>query len=145
VAQDNVVVVTWANYHYRDFVMNWVEHLRATGCTAFIVGEHGGVTPRSRGNTVDGQPSEIGAAVQWTGLGPLAALPPLSASWRTASSMSCAAVRGARSRAWRSDKACPREPLQAPRMMATLFQSCCCWLTDSIQCLLSSCTRRRHG
>ena len=39
VAQDNVVVVTWANYHYRDFVMNWVEHLRATGCTAFIVGE----------------------------------------------------------------------------------------------------------
>lgn len=81
VAQDNTVVVTWANYHYRwggaaagfrgcagpawraagpnhllcvyasrhahhmvcfmhrrDFVMNWVEHLRATGCTAFIVG-----------------------------------------------------------------------------------------------------------
>lgn len=38
VAQDNMVVVTWANYHFRDFVMNWVEHLRATGCTAFIVG-----------------------------------------------------------------------------------------------------------
>jgi hypothetical protein len=32
------VVVTWANYHYRDFVMNWVEHLAAAGCNAYIVG-----------------------------------------------------------------------------------------------------------
>ena len=39
VAEDNVVLVTWANYHYRDFVMNWVEHLKAVGCNAFIVGE----------------------------------------------------------------------------------------------------------
>ena len=75
-AQDNVVVVTWANYHYRDFVMNWVEHLRATGCTAFIVGEYGGVgvgSGGSRGSAGDGQPSELAAAVQWTGLGHLRA------------------------------------------------------------------------
>ncbi|KAL4450568.1 hypothetical protein ABPG77_000924 [Micractinium sp. CCAP 211/92] len=38
VAQDRMVLVTWANFHYRDFVMNWVEHLRAVGCNAFIVG-----------------------------------------------------------------------------------------------------------
>lgn len=37
-AQDDMVLVTWANFHYRDFVMNWVEHLRAVGCNAFIVG-----------------------------------------------------------------------------------------------------------
>lgn len=34
-----MVVVTWANYHYRDFVMNWVEHLAAAGCNAYIVGK----------------------------------------------------------------------------------------------------------
>ena len=39
-AQENTVVVTWANWHYRDFVMNWVEHLRDTGCTGFIVGAY---------------------------------------------------------------------------------------------------------
>jgi hypothetical protein len=33
-----VVVVTWANFHYKDFVMNWVGHLNATGCKAFLVG-----------------------------------------------------------------------------------------------------------
>lgn len=38
VAQEGMVLVTWANFHYRDFVMNWVEHLRAVGCNAFIVG-----------------------------------------------------------------------------------------------------------
>lgn len=34
------VVVTWANYHYKDFVMNWVEHLKETGCDTFLVGEN---------------------------------------------------------------------------------------------------------
>jgi arabinosyltransferase len=34
------VVVTWANFHYKDFVMNWVEHLKETGCTTFLVGEN---------------------------------------------------------------------------------------------------------
>ncbi|KAL4439682.1 hypothetical protein ABPG75_002683 [Micractinium tetrahymenae] len=38
VAHNNTVLVTWANFHYRDFVMNWVEHLRKVGCHAFIVG-----------------------------------------------------------------------------------------------------------
>lgn len=34
------VVVTWANYHYKDFVMNWVEHLQETGCKTFLVGKN---------------------------------------------------------------------------------------------------------
>jgi len=34
------VVVTWANYHYKDFVMNWVEHLKETGCDTFLVGKN---------------------------------------------------------------------------------------------------------
>eukprot|EP00887_Chlorella_sp_A99_P001666 scaffold8.g1666.t1 len=38
VAESNTVMVTWANYHYRDFVFSWVHHLRATGCRAYIVG-----------------------------------------------------------------------------------------------------------
>ena len=32
------VVVTWANYHYLDFVLNWVHHIQKTGCNTFIVG-----------------------------------------------------------------------------------------------------------
>jgi len=50
VAEDNMVAVTMANYHYRDFVMNWVEHLRATGCNAFIVG----AWPQSVGMRLNG-------------------------------------------------------------------------------------------
>ena len=34
------VVVTWANYHYKSFVMNWVEHLKATGCVTYLVGKY---------------------------------------------------------------------------------------------------------
>ena len=30
-AVNNTVVVTWANYHYRDFALNWAEHLEAAG------------------------------------------------------------------------------------------------------------------
>lgn len=33
------IMVTWANYHYRDFVENWVAHLKEAGCKFFIVGE----------------------------------------------------------------------------------------------------------
>jgi hypothetical protein len=33
------LVVTWANFHYKDFVMNWVEHLQATGCKNYLVGK----------------------------------------------------------------------------------------------------------
>ena len=32
------VIITWANFHYQDFVMNWVAHLHATGCRTYIVG-----------------------------------------------------------------------------------------------------------
>lgn len=32
------VLVTWANFHYRDFVLNWYEHLNATGCTNVLIG-----------------------------------------------------------------------------------------------------------
>ena len=32
------VVVTWANYHYLDFALNWVHHMRKTGCESFLVG-----------------------------------------------------------------------------------------------------------
>ena len=38
VAQNNVVMVTWANHHYLDFVTNWVEHVQALGVRAYIVG-----------------------------------------------------------------------------------------------------------
>lgn len=38
VAINNTVMVTWANFHYLDFVMNWVQHVQATGCTAYLVG-----------------------------------------------------------------------------------------------------------
>ncbi|GAB4813810.1 hypothetical protein N2152v2_000856 [Parachlorella kessleri] len=38
VSEDNTVLVTWANFHYKDFVMNWVEHVQATGCKSFLVG-----------------------------------------------------------------------------------------------------------
>ena len=37
------VVVTWANYHYRDFVMNWVHHLQATGCKNILIGKQIGI------------------------------------------------------------------------------------------------------
>lgn len=33
-----LVVVTWANTHYYDFVLNWVYHLNATGCKSYLVG-----------------------------------------------------------------------------------------------------------
>ena len=38
VAKDNLVMVTWANFHYLDFVENWVAHLRALGVSNFVVG-----------------------------------------------------------------------------------------------------------
>ena len=31
-------MVTWANFHYQDFVMNWVEHVQNVGVTAYLVG-----------------------------------------------------------------------------------------------------------
>ncbi|KAK9813171.1 hypothetical protein WJX72_010080 [[Myrmecia] bisecta] len=37
-AEDKVVMVTWANFHYRDFVLNWVEHVEGCGVSAYLVG-----------------------------------------------------------------------------------------------------------
>lgn len=31
-------MVTWANWHYADFVRNWVEHVQSAGITSFLVG-----------------------------------------------------------------------------------------------------------
>mmetsp|Transcript_5824 Transcript_5824/g.16640 ORF Transcript_5824/g.16640 Transcript_5824/m.16640 type:complete len:662 (+) Transcript_5824:421-2406(+) len=38
VDNNNVVIVTWANWHYYDFVSNWVWHLRKLGVVHFLVG-----------------------------------------------------------------------------------------------------------
>ncbi|GLC76877.1 hypothetical protein PLESTF_001850700 [Pleodorina starrii] len=38
IAQDGYLVVTWANYHYFDFVRTWVDHVRGVGVTGYIVG-----------------------------------------------------------------------------------------------------------
>ena len=37
-AEDNVVMVTWANHHYHDFVKNWVRNVRQCGVRNFLVG-----------------------------------------------------------------------------------------------------------
>ncbi len=36
--QDGYLVVTWANWHYQDFVMTWVMHVKKVGITGYIVG-----------------------------------------------------------------------------------------------------------
>ena len=36
--EDNVVMVTWANNHYYDFVSNWVRNVRKCGVSNFMVG-----------------------------------------------------------------------------------------------------------
>ena len=36
--EHNTIMVTWANFHYQDFVMNWVDHVRGVGVTAYLVG-----------------------------------------------------------------------------------------------------------
>ena len=38
VAPQGPVLVTWANLHYLDFVLNWVAHVRAMGVGAYLVG-----------------------------------------------------------------------------------------------------------
>lgn len=37
-AEDNVVMVTWANHHYHDFVKNWVLNVRKCEVSNFMVG-----------------------------------------------------------------------------------------------------------
>ncbi|GLI67694.1 hypothetical protein VaNZ11_011960 [Volvox africanus] len=38
IAQNGYLVVTWANYHYFDFVRTWVDHVVSVGVTGYIVG-----------------------------------------------------------------------------------------------------------
>ncbi|GMH36929.1 hypothetical protein BSKO_04802 [Bryopsis sp. KO-2023] len=38
IATDNYIIVTWANFHYLDFAVNWVVHLVANNISAFAVG-----------------------------------------------------------------------------------------------------------
>ncbi|GFR44270.1 hypothetical protein Agub_g5475 [Astrephomene gubernaculifera] len=38
IAQNGYLVVTWANYHYFDFVKTWVMHVQQVGITGYIVG-----------------------------------------------------------------------------------------------------------
>ena len=38
VAANGCVIVTWANHHYLDFVLNWVHHLQLLGVTSYLVG-----------------------------------------------------------------------------------------------------------
>lgn len=37
-ARSNHLVVTWSDWDNRDFVRNWVYHLRKAGCSALLVG-----------------------------------------------------------------------------------------------------------
>lgn len=38
VAAQGTVIVTWANHHYLDFVLNWVHHLRQLDLHCWLVG-----------------------------------------------------------------------------------------------------------
>ena len=36
--EHNTIMVTWANFHYQDFVMNWVEHVQNVGVKSYLIG-----------------------------------------------------------------------------------------------------------
>ena len=36
----NTIMVTWANFHYQDFVINWVEHVKEVGVKSYLVSPH---------------------------------------------------------------------------------------------------------
>lgn len=38
IAQDGMLVVTWANWHYQDFVRTWLKHVREVGITGYMIG-----------------------------------------------------------------------------------------------------------
>lgn len=35
--EHNTIMVTWANLHYQDFVMNWVDHVQSVGVKSYLV------------------------------------------------------------------------------------------------------------
>eukprot|EP00887_Chlorella_sp_A99_P003129 scaffold9.g3129.t1 len=37
-AKNNIIIVTWANFHFSDFVVNWVKHVKSHGITNYLVG-----------------------------------------------------------------------------------------------------------
>ena len=37
-SEAGIIIVTWANLHFTDFVLNWVHHLDSIGVTAYLVG-----------------------------------------------------------------------------------------------------------
>ena len=37
-ARDGIVIVTWANSHFHDFVLNWVHHMGVHGISNYMVG-----------------------------------------------------------------------------------------------------------
>jgi hypothetical protein len=38
VAKDGYLFVTWANHHYTDFALTWVQHMKMQNMTNFMVG-----------------------------------------------------------------------------------------------------------
>jgi hypothetical protein len=38
VAKDGYLFVTWANHHYTDFALTWVQHMKMQNITNFMVG-----------------------------------------------------------------------------------------------------------
>ena len=36
--RDGVVMVTWANFKYLDFAMNWLAHMQNIGVTTYMIG-----------------------------------------------------------------------------------------------------------
>ena len=38
IAPAGTIMVTWANFHYLDFTMNWVHHVQAANISAYLVG-----------------------------------------------------------------------------------------------------------
>lgn len=38
--KDNIIIVTFGNYAFMDFILTWVKHLTDMGLSNFLVGEH---------------------------------------------------------------------------------------------------------
>jgi hypothetical protein len=72
-ARDGIIIVTWANFHFFDFVLNWVHHMELHGITNYMVG------------AMDADTGQVGAAAAVAGL---LALPcGLLSLWRGACSV----------------------------------------------------------
>ena len=54
-SQDNIIIVTWANYHFSDFALNWGRNLRQQGINNFLIG------------AMDLETAQVGDAARMTG------------------------------------------------------------------------------